>query len=258
MRCRENSKNIGWQHSVFFIAILCIFILQNTGGIHINASTGFHVHVGAEKLNANNLRNLCNMIYSKQYLLEKALLYTPRKEYCNNFSKGFIEELNQKKPKDFEEFAEVWYGMPNVWKSVTNRYHDSKYKIINLHPLLSGRMETVEFRLFNGVLDEKELKAYIQFCTLIMAQTLKQKKVFYKPCIPFNEKYTFRIWLLKMGAIGDEFKDMRSILLRNLEGNIAWKYAPNFLKEEVYINQVHSNNDSYSNVDETDEYIDIF
>mgnify|MGYP007130846796 CR=1 FL=1 len=29
-RCRENSKNIGWQHSVFFIAILCIFILQNT------------------------------------------------------------------------------------------------------------------------------------------------------------------------------------------------------------------------------------
>lgn len=30
MRCRENSKNIGWQHSVFFIAILCTFILQNT------------------------------------------------------------------------------------------------------------------------------------------------------------------------------------------------------------------------------------
>ncbi|WP_346235830.1 hypothetical protein MKY04_10410 [Lysinibacillus telephonicus] len=36
MRCRENSKNIGWQHSVFFIAILCIFILQNTEVKYIN------------------------------------------------------------------------------------------------------------------------------------------------------------------------------------------------------------------------------
>src|SRR5690606_28076069 len=30
MHCRENRKNIGWQHSVFFVAILCTFLLQNT------------------------------------------------------------------------------------------------------------------------------------------------------------------------------------------------------------------------------------
>lgn len=38
-----------------------------------------------------------------------------------------------------------------------------------------------------------------------------------------NEKYTFRTWLLRLGLIGDEFKTARQHLLKNLDGNIAWK-----------------------------------
>ena len=38
-----------------------------------------------------------------------------------------------------------------------------------------------------------------------------------------NEKYTFRTWLLRLGMIGDEFKTARTHLLKNLEGNIAWR-----------------------------------
>ena len=38
-----------------------------------------------------------------------------------------------------------------------------------------------------------------------------------------NEKYTFRTWLLRLGLIGEEFKTARLHLLKNLEGNIAWK-----------------------------------
>lgn len=38
-----------------------------------------------------------------------------------------------------------------------------------------------------------------------------------------NEKYTFRTWLLWLGLIGDEFKTARQHLLKNLDGNIAWK-----------------------------------
>ena len=40
---------------------------------------------------------------------------------------------------------------------------------------------------------------------------------------PENEKYTFRTWLLRLGLIGDEFKTARQHLLKNLEGNIAWR-----------------------------------
>ena len=32
-----------------------------------------------------------------------------------------------------------------------------------------------------------------------------------------------RTWLLRLGFIGDEFKTARHHLLKNLEGNIAWK-----------------------------------
>jgi hypothetical protein len=38
-----------------------------------------------------------------------------------------------------------------------------------------------------------------------------------------NEKYTFRVWLLRLGLIGDEFKTARKHLLDHLEGCIAWK-----------------------------------
>ena len=38
-----------------------------------------------------------------------------------------------------------------------------------------------------------------------------------------NEKYTFRTWLLRLGLIGEEFKTARYHLLKNLDGNIAWK-----------------------------------
>ena len=38
-----------------------------------------------------------------------------------------------------------------------------------------------------------------------------------------NEKFTFRVFLIRLGFIGDEYKTTRRILLRNLSGNSAWK-----------------------------------
>ena len=38
-----------------------------------------------------------------------------------------------------------------------------------------------------------------------------------------NEKYAFRCFLLRLGFIGDEYKQDRKILLENLEGSAAFK-----------------------------------
>ena len=46
--------------------------------------------------------------------------------------------------------------------------------------------------------------------------TLKDKPV-------DNEKYAFRCFLLRLGFIGEEYKQARKILLKNLTGNGAWK-----------------------------------
>ena len=57
----------------------------------------------------------------------------------------------------------------------------------------------------------------------VTAQAYNQKFASPKKTVSENEKYTFRVWLLRLGLIGDEFKTARKHLLDNLEGNIAWK-----------------------------------
>ena len=82
---------------------------------------------------------------------------------------------------------------------------------------------TIEFRLFNSTLHAGEIKAYIQLCLAISHQALTQQRAFQTRTVPENEKYTFRGWLLRLGMIGEEFKTARLHLLKNLEGNIAWR-----------------------------------
>ena len=67
------------------------------------------------------------------------------------------------------------------------------------------------------------MKSYIQLCLAISHQALVQRGASRAKTNPENEKYTFRTWLLRLGMIGDEFKTARQHLLKNLEGNIAWR-----------------------------------
>lgn len=62
-----------------------------------------------------------------------------------------------------------------------------------------------------------------QLCLAISHQALIQKSARHAKTVSDNEKYTFRTWLLRLGLIGDEFKTARHHLLKNLDGNIAWK-----------------------------------
>ena len=84
-------------------------------------------------------------------------------------------------------------------------------------------MNKIEFRLFNSTLHAGEVKSAIQLCLAISHQALIQKSARHAKTQSDNEKYTFRTWLLRLGLIGDEFKTARHHLLKNLEGNIAWK-----------------------------------
>lgn len=196
----------------------------------VNISTGMHVHIGAHKFSTNNLRSLCNIVYAKQRLLEKTLKFDNQKGYRNPLSYDFIQQLNRMKPKTLDELTKVWYGTSDCVESGRDKYANStRYRLLNLQPLLSREQKTIEFRMFNSTLDEKEIKVYIQLITLIAAQALNQKKASYKINLTEvkNDKYLFRVWLLQMGAIGDEYKEMRLFLLSMLKGNAAWRYPEN-------------------------------
>jgi hypothetical protein len=201
--------------------------IRKAGG-NANDSCGIHVHIGAEYFDANHLRILCNMIYSKQNILEKAIqVQDNRKRFCQLLSKDFIEELNKCRPKTLQKFADIYYGFdterPGYGSFRNIKYHPKRYSILNLHNLLSGRMQTIEFRAFNSSLHAGVVKGYIQFCMLLSIHALNQGRASYKQKYTKNEKWTMRTWLVKIGMISDEFKTARHHLIKLLAGNSAWK-----------------------------------
>lgn len=211
------------------IPVLCDLLAElKNKGAGVNNTTGIHIHIGGERFTAVNLRVLCNLVYAKQFLLLQSVgtEENRKQQYSQYLNAEFIQHLNKVKPKTMEDLADLWYGGPHEWfNDRTNHYHKSRYQLLNLHNLLSGRLQTIEFRMFNGTLDGQVIKSYIQLCLLITAQALNQQKATARITVPStgNEKYTVRVWLLKMGAIGDEFRALRLLLLKPLKGNSAWR-----------------------------------
>jgi hypothetical protein len=193
--------------------------LRAAGAI-ANASCGIHVHVDASPHNANTLRNITNIMASKEDLIYKALQVNVARErrYCKKVEQSFLEELNRKKPKTLEQVSRIWY---NGNDGRHEHYHNSRYHCLNLHSVF--QKGTIEFRLFNGTTHAGKIKAYIQLCLAISHQALTQRCASRIKTQSTNEKYTFRTWLLRLGLIGDEFKTARLHLLEHLEGCIAWK-----------------------------------
>ena len=195
--------------------------LRKEGHARVNSSCGIHIHIDASVYDARSLRNLTNIMYSKEDLIYKALKVSVSREYryCRKVDNSFIEELNRRKPKNLEQVEKIWYKGDSSRK--LRHYDDSRYHALNLHSVFSKG--TIEFRLFNGTLHAGEIKSYIQFCLAVSHQALTQTKASRRKTHSTNEKYTFRTWLLRLGLIGDDFKTARYHLLKNLDGCIAWK-----------------------------------
>lgn len=83
--------------------------------------------------------------------------------------------------------------------------------------------EKVSFPWFSGRPDADTLQAYTQFIEAICKMSANQKRVRAREKAVGNEKYAFRCFLLRLGFIGDEYKQTRKILLRNLTGSSAFK-----------------------------------
>lgn len=70
---------------------------------------------------------------------------------------------------------------------------------------------------------EGEADAYSRLITAICNMAKNQKRVTATEKPVENAKYGMRLFLVRLGFIGDEYKTARKILLRNLTGNGSWK-----------------------------------
>ncbi len=191
-------------------------------GAFVNSQCGIHIHVDASRYTPQTLRNLVNIIASKEDILYKALRIDPaRLRWCKKTNEKLIETINRKKPQTMEALKDIWYA--GSTRGRDEHYNDTRYHGLNLHSTFTKG--TVEFRLFNSTTHAGEIKAYIQFCLAVSHQALTQKKASARKTVTDNEKYAFRCWMLRLGLSGDEFKTCRLHFLKHLEGNSAWRNA---------------------------------
>ena len=160
------------------------------------------VKLPMEGHSGRTLRNLVNMIYSKQPLIKKAF----RLEDSiveDDFSIG-INEVQIETLEDFKTALED-IG-ENSCPGIGFDFFEN----------------TMTFKLLKDA-NADEIKAATDFIALLNENAKNQKYASAKVKPTGNEKYTFRTWLLRLGMIGDEYKLARKILLQNLSGNGAFK-----------------------------------
>ena len=80
--------------------------------------------------------------------------------------------------------------------------------------------------------------ACTQFIAAICRMSVEQKRITAKEKAVTNEKYAFRCFLLRLGFIGDEYKQSRKLLLANLDGSSAFKAVKQQNQEQETDNEL--------------------
>ncbi|MEY8762489.1 MULTISPECIES: virulence-related protein [Clostridium] len=146
------------------------------------------------------LRNLINMISSKQTLIKKALAIE-----TDIVTGEFVEGINNIRIVSIEDF-----------KTAVLEIGAEKCPGISF----DFEKKTLEFKFIKGIEDAEIAD---QFVEALNESSKKFKHSSPKERQTDNEKYTFRTWLLRLGFIGDRYKEARNQLLSKLDGNSAFR-----------------------------------
>lgn len=193
-------------------------------GAKVNSSCGLHVHIDAANHNRQSLKNLIGIMYSKEDMLFKALKVneTRASRWCQKVREPMLKKarrLSSDETKDLTRLEKIWYE-GNVPRH--EHYNWTRYYALNLHSVFYRG--TLEFRCFNATLHAGRARAYINLCLAISAQAIAQRSTVMRKTHSENELFTFRVWLVRLGLNGEEFKHTRDHLLANLDGDRAWRY----------------------------------
>ena len=193
-------------------------------GAKVNSSCGIHVHVDAANHNRQSLKNLIGIMYSKEDILFKALQVNPYRaaQYCQKVREPMLRQartLSSEETTDLTQLEQIWYEGD---VSSTEHYNWTRYYALNLHSVFYRG--TVEWRCFNSTLHAGKVAAYVNLCLAISAQAIAQRSTVMRKTHSENELFTFRVWLVRLGLNGEEFKHTRDHLLAHLEGDRAWRH----------------------------------
>lgn len=172
------------------------------------------IAVPMEGYTGRSLRNLVNMINSKQELIKKSLGIEE-----NIIEAEFCKDINASNLGTIDEFK-------FIAESHVNNNNSSLYFDFD-----NGK---IVFRFLEGEASPENVSSYIQLVSLLNQSAKGMKYVSPKSKPTDNDKFSFRVFLIRLGMIGDEYKTARKILLENLEGNSAFRSGkkPDKVKNE--------------------------
>ena len=193
-------------------------------GAFVNSSCGMHVHVDASNHTPRSLKNALTIMYCKEDILFKALNVQTRREdeYCQKVRPMVLEKIRRMPNSTItmEKFKRAWYEGND---GSSEHYNWTRYYALNLHAVFSKG--TLEWRCFESTLHAGKVRSNITLALAISAQAINQSCTHAKKTeIGDNPAFTFRTFLLRLGLIGDEYKNVRKHLLANLDGDKAWRY----------------------------------
>lgn len=196
--------------------------LRHAGAV-VNSSCGMHVHVDASRHTPQSLKNALSIMYSKEDILFKALNVNEARveRWCQKVREPMLEKI-RKLPTNIsmERLKREWYGGND---GSYEHYNWTRYYALNLHSVFYRG--TLEWRCFESTLHAGKVRANITLALAISAQSINQKKTLMRKTeISENPAFTFRTFLLRLGLIGPEYKNVREHLLANLPGDRAWRY----------------------------------
>ena len=178
-----------------------------------------------------SLKNVLSIMYSKEDILFAALKVNPARidSYCQAVDEPILEEI-RKLPSgaSMDQLKDRWYQGRD---GSDYHYHSSRYRACNMHSVFYHG--TIEWRLFNSTLHAGEAKANIILAMAISAQGINQKYTqFRKTPIGDNPAFTFRTFLLRLGLIGPEYKNVRIENRENESARAYGRYQNVFLTDE--------------------------
>lgn len=140
-------------------------------------------------------------------------------------------EWDQNEEEDMEEKTGLAIQMPMMTGDEISRLEaliESKesllMKAIGTDSLMVGEKDgKLDFAWFKADAEPDEVQAYMQLVTALCKMAKEAKRVTGKDKPVDNEKYAFRCFLLRLGFIGDEYKQSRKVLLQNFSGSSAYR-----------------------------------
>ena len=159
------------------------------------------ISVPAAGLSVQAMHNLVLMLYSKQYLLGKAL-----KETTIRIEDAGIERLQQTLPETSADFKALVDDFKAQGQITGVDFADDA---VTLSFPLSDKQDVIHVYTLLTI----NLIAAAKAATRVVSDLQK----------PENEKYYMRNWLVRLGFGGKESKGLRNLLLKHLKGHSAFR-----------------------------------